>query len=64
MSKLFGHRSLLFRLPLPLPPSQPQLGEKINFYLKSYFPDAISHSTAKVKSKYNAIMNTLPLISD
>ena len=54
------HRIPLFHLPLPLLLSQPHLGEKIHFYLKSYFPDAISYSTAKVKSKCNAIMNAPP----
>lgn len=57
MFKSLGHRIVLFHPPfhLPLFLSQPQLGEKIDVYLKSYFPDAISCGTAKLKSNYKEL---------
>lgn len=65
MFKLSDHRILLSHLPLPLLLSQPQLGEKIHFYLKRQLPDAIiSYSTAKVTLKCNAARKAPPCISD
>lgn len=57
MFKPLGHRTVLFHplFHLPLFLSQPQLGEKIDVYLKSYFPDVISCSTAKLKSNYKEL---------